>query len=399
MNRSMEHVLFVVNSLGSGGAERVVSLLASELSRRSIRVSVVLRSNAGREIKQRIAPEVAVFDLADEASDLYRQAPRLLKTPWYWSLLLAVAPGKVRALVASMAAQSRLGSVIRHLNPDVAVAFMVSSNIKTTAALAGSTIPVVISERSDPRRYDDSPLRRWYRDRLYAKADGLVFQTRDAMEYFSRTIQARSAIIPNPLDLSPGLVRRQRTASGRRVVSVGRLVSSKRFDQLIRAVASLRAKGLSVSLEIYGEGPDGEALSALSRELLVENQVSFMGFRKDVLADILEADVFVLCSEYEGMPNALLEALGLGIPSVATDCPVGGPRSLIQNGVNGLLIPVADQVALEAALENLLLDQALAARFSAASVSIRDTLGTQRIADLWLAEFRAAAERKEKGLR
>lgn len=394
MSTEPQHILFVINSLGSGGAERVVSVLANEFSRRGLRVTIVLRANTGREVKQILLPEVAVVDLADDASDLYREVPRLARRPRFLEALLTLLPGKFRSFLLTWFVQRRLGGVVRHLQPDIAVAFMVSSNVHTTNALAASPIPVVISERTDPGRYAHRPLLRWRRNRAYAKADGLVFQTREALEYFTASIQARSAVISNPLELPPSLKRNHRRGTELRVVSVGRLVASKRFDLLIHAVASLRAKGMPVVLEIYGEGPDGDTLGSLCRKLGLEAHVRFMGFRKDVLADIVDADLFVLCSEYEGMPNALIEALGLGIPSISTDCPIGGPRALIQDGVNGLLIPVGDLGALESAMEHVLLDADLATRLGHTSVSLRDTLGARQIADRWMLELKAAMQRK-----
>ncbi len=149
-----------------------------------------------------------------------------------------------------------------------------------------------------------------------------------------------------------------------RIVSVGRLVPWKGFEGLIDAVADLREKGIRASLAIIGDGPDREALKGYLRERLGIHGACLAGSlsRSEVLAAIKNADVFALNSSYEGLSHVLIEALALGVPIVATRA--GGNSELIQDGVNGLLVPVGDPESLADALSRVLTDKALSAKLS-----------------------------------
>jgi glycosyltransferase involved in cell wall biosynthesis len=149
------------------------------------------------------------------------------------------------------------------------------------------------------------------------------------------------------------------------IVAAGRLSKQKGYSYLIRAVAILNAARIPCRLIILGEGSEKKGLQDLATELGIADKVEFPGFRKNPYRYMANATLFVLSSLYEGFPNVLLEALALGVPSVATRCPTG-PAELITDGVDGLLVPPADAEVLAKAMRRLLLDEALRKRLGEA---------------------------------
>lgn len=368
--------------MGSGGAERVVSLLSAEMDRTGHEVTVILRQKQRREARFAVSESIRVFDLHDSWEALSQELPGLRPESKALSFFRTRRPHRVAHRVTRLMQRLRLRSVVERIQPDVVLAFMVTTNIETTSALWRSRIPVIVSERSDPGRFEGDWIKRYFRNKWYGRAHGLVFQTEDARSFFSSKIQAKSTVIFNPLELSQTLTRTPE-AGIPRIVTVGRLVASKRFDLVIQAIERLHSKGLACHLEIYGEGPDLNVLTNLVKERGLQEHVTFKGFSSTILNDIKDAAAFVLASTYEGMPNALLEAMALGVPCIATDCPIGGPRSVIETGVNGVLFPVGDLEALTSGLEALLRDRGAAEALGQAGTQLRDRLSVEKIVREW----------------
>jgi glycosyltransferase involved in cell wall biosynthesis len=180
---------------------------------------------------------------------------------------------------------------------------------------------------------------------LYKKADGFVFQTEDAAKYFEGIIKCDSKIIPNPIN--PKFIKEPyKGEREKNIVTVGRLESQKNQKMLIEAFGKIESKYPEYSLLIYGDGSKKEELQDLIKEKGLENKVILKGKIDDVENVIDKAKMFVLSSDYEGMPNALMEAMALGLPCISTDCPCGGPRYLMENGKSGLLVPVGNSDAM-----------------------------------------------------
>ena len=125
-------------------------------------------------------------------------------------------------------------------------------------------------------------------------------------------------------------------------------------------------------------------LSNLVTTLKLDNKVVFHGATPDVLNQIVSSKIFVLPSNHEGFPNSLAEAMALGIPSISTDCRVGGPREMITNGINGILIPVNDKDALSSAIESLIKDKDYYDNIAHNSVQIKDKLDSDKISLEWM---------------
>ena len=226
---------------------------------------------------------------------------------------------------------------------DVAVSFLSHVNITTIISLLGSGIPVIVSERNDPYFEPAQLHRKVLRKIIFPFASGYVFQTKEAKEYFSNRIQKAGIVISNPVfvdDVSEDY--KSIVDKEKEFVAIGRLTEQKNYTVMIKAFKKVCAKYPEYKLKIYGKGQEKEKLQYLCKEEDVENNVEFMGTVQNVHEKILNSHVFVMSSDHEGMPNALMEAMALGMCCISTDCPCGGPRELIKHGINGFLVPVGD---------------------------------------------------------
>lgn len=250
-------------------------------------------------------------------------------------------------------------------------------------ACAGLKIRVVVSERNDPRHFLGKSTTKIISRFLMKGADDFVFQTEDAKAYYAKSLRGRGTVIFNPLlterlpDVYIGPRRKE-------IVTMGRLVPQKNQKMLIRAFAGLAKDYPEHSLTIYGDGPLKEELQSLAVQTGLGDRIQFPGNKTDVLEKIRDAAMFVMSSDFEGMPNALIEAMAIGMPCVCTDCPCGGPRELILPGKNGVLVPVDDANAMEQAMRELLANAESAAQLGREAVAIRERLHVDRIGRQWM---------------
>lgn len=257
-----------------------------------------------------------------------------------------------------------LRRMIRTLDPDVVVSFLTNVNVTALVALPGLRAPLVISERVDPAASIEMPYSlRLARKLLYQFADTLVVQTAAAsMRYRGLLLRPpATVVIPNPLPAPLQAATERATATdaaeGGDIVAIGRLTPQKRFDVLIRAFARAFASGTAPwTLSIWGEGPLREPLQQLIRDSGLDGRVRLCGPTDDPWAVLAGAQMFALSSMYEGFPNAMLEAMALGVPCVAFDCP-SGPRELALDGELAVLIRNGDEDALAEALQSLAADR------------------------------------------
>ena len=258
-------------------------------------------------------------------------------------------------------------------------------------ALFFSKIPLVVSERNDPSIDPASNVKRLLRNVLYCRPNWFVFQTPDAKRYFSKKIQDRSNIVLNPLSGSiPDCWLGERE---KRIVSVGRLNNQKNFPLLIEAFLLFHKKHPDYILEIYGDGMLEDKLKSYISDCQLEEFVFLKGFIKDVHDRIKKAAMFVMSSDFEGLPNALIEAMALGLPSISTDCPCGGPRMLIKDGVNGRLVSVNNVNELCDAML-FCAEEEHAEKLSIESRKIRDIVSREKIVSEWEALIHHIIEAK-----
>jgi glycosyltransferase involved in cell wall biosynthesis len=341
-DRSGRRLLFVIGSLAGGGAERVLGSLAGDCAARGDAVTVV--TLAGREtdlIELDARIERVALDLSGAAAGLLSGARANLR--------------RVLALRRAIVARA----------PDAVVAFLTETNVLSVLATRGTGIPVVVSERVDPRHH---ALRRGW-ERLvratYRRAARVVANSPSVAEWLAGWLGAgRVACIQNGVEPPPAGRLAQapevELSGAPLVVALGRLAHQKGHDVLLRAFAHATAteERAAWELVVLGEGEERGPLEALVRELGLGARVRLPGRIQNPWSVLARAQVFALASRYEGQPNALLEAMAVGLPAVVCDSG-SGPGELVDDGVHGLVVPVDDVAALAHALGRLLDDAQL----------------------------------------
>lgn len=277
--------------------------------------------------------------------------------------------------------------IAKQKNANIVLTMTVPLCIYTVPALLGLNVKHVVSERNSPAhfagKWTTKVLSRW----LMKQADGFIFQTRQARDYYGGRIAERSTIIHNPIcelsqDLFKPVLERKKV-----IVSVGRLNKQKNYAVLVKAFAQVLKEYPDYTLIIYGDGKERDNLVELITKLELTDKVYLSGTQSNVHKEIVDAAMFVMSSDFEGMPNALMEAMVLGIPCVSTDCPCGGPAELIVNGKNGILVPVGDIDAMTNAMKSILSNNKFAELIGREASLIKETHSADLICKKWLDYF------------
>ena len=216
---------------------------------------------------------------------------------------------------------------------------------------------------------------------MYSKADNIVFQTNDAKNYFSKKIQAKSVVIPNPI--KSNLPYWNKENFNKEIITACRMTAQKNLKMLLDSFNIFSKKNGEYILSIYGEGEELNSLVSYAKEIGINDKVFFRGYCIDVHNKIKDSAIFVMTSDYEGISNAMLEALAIGIPTICTDCPIGGARQFIKDGVNGFLVPVRDYKMFSEKMDYLVNDKELMLSFYSNAIKIRDELEVKKILSRW----------------
>ena len=326
-------LLFYINTINGGGAARVLIQVAHHFAMAGYR-SVLITSFVATEHEYAIPPDVIRRSLEEEQiqqSRIKRNLSRIQK----------------------------LRRICKEEKPAAIISFMAEPNFRSVVAVTGLGIKRIISIRNDPAREYRGMLGMITGKVLLPQADGCIFQTEAAKKWFPKRLQRKSSVILN--DVKEEFFALQHSG-GRDIVTVGRLDSQKNHALLIHAFASIADKYPDRRLLIYGDGELKDATLCLIDSLQMKERIKLMGTTKDVASVLQNAALFVLSSDYEGMPNCLMEALAAGVPCISTDCPCGGPGALIRDGENGLLVQVQDKDAMTKAIDRLLSDPDYAER-------------------------------------
>ncbi len=324
-------VAFVTHSLAAGGAERVITTLANELS---ATYDVVIITLIALPPFYPLKKNIRVVHCKKE-----------------------IPPSKnsFQAVKTNYELLRRIVYLLRENKVDLCIGFLTTSNILSIIAAKYLRIPVIVSERNNPYLEDGLVPKFWkiIRSKVYPFTDFLVVQTETIKNYYKGKVKDdKLVIIPNPIN--PDFKRSTEINRKNVILNVGRLADQKRQDLLIKAFANIRP--VDWELHIIGEGKNRLLLENLIQELKLDRQVKLIGQTKNVQEHYKTSKIFAFTSKYEGFPNALLEAMYFAMACVSTDCP-SGPSSLIEDGVNGFLIPVDDQKALEERLSALIDNQ------------------------------------------
>jgi GalNAc-alpha-(1->4)-GalNAc-alpha-(1->3)-diNAcBac-PP-undecaprenol alpha-1,4-N-acetyl-D-galactosaminyltransferase len=355
----------VISTLASpGGAERVAAALANYWCESGVEVVILTFDEAGSSRFYRVAERVRVISLGGRGNSRN---------------LIHGGISNLRRILA-------VRSALVDLSPDVVLSFGDTTSTVTLAASRGLAMPVIAADRTSPAHAPITALWRILRDATYRVCDRLIVQTSSARDYYvDRGVRAVD-VIPNPVSRS---ISRKTRPSANTVVAAGRFTREKGFDLLIQAFALVAEVHPSWSLVIHGDGPLRGELERLATEVGLDSRIRLAGNATDLSGQLSGAGLFVLSSHFEGFPNALCEAMAAGIPVIATDCPVG-PREIVTDGEDGLLVPPFDVHALATAIDLLIRDGARRDRMGKAATAIVERLSIDRISRMWASSINAA---------
>lgn len=286
----------------------------------------------------------------------------------------------------------KLRSIWKAYKPDVILSFLGKNNLMAIATSAFLPSRVTVSVRGEPTMEYEGKLMQFLAKWVFFFADGIILQTKQASEFFSNAVRKKAVILPNPINP----IFLEKRYMGERedvIIAAGRLDENKNHAMLIHAFAKIAGEYPTTNLVIYGEGECREKLEALIAEKRLTERISMPGSVTDIADRICRARIFTLTSNTEGMPNSIMEAMALGIPVVSTDCPCGGPATLIEDGVNGLLVPVGDAFALSDAFRKILSDPELAEKLGKNAHDIAQDMNPDKVNSEWEGYLLNIAER------
>ena len=304
-------ISFFIGSMMSGGAEKVISLLANEYAQNGWNVDIVLLLKNEVNRKQfDLNPKIQIINLSMKNGSYKKNAIK-----WLFSIR----------------------KYIKKRRPDCVISFIGRINALVLTATLGIDIPILVSERNDPKHDGRSKIMQWYCNQIYAQATAIVYQTNYEKECFNRKLDSKSYIIPNPVEINKSNAFDENEFE---ISAAGRLVEQKNYSLLIKAVSLVRGKYPEVRWYIYGDGALKQELKQQIFQLGLENNVFLPGNKKDVNKWVSKSSIFVMSSNYEGLSNALIEAMMQGKACISTDYP--GANELIDNGKNGIIVPIGN---------------------------------------------------------
>ena len=351
----MKTIMFYVSSLAKGGAERVLLIVAGYLTR-----------------------YYKVIVLTDSIAEIEYELPKQVER-------IVVPPIKKNRFGRAIGALERLANIRRECkrqSPDVVIVFMEKAIPRMVLALLLTNIPVIGAIRGNPGVIFASKGKRTYANITYRLLNKVVLQTSQQKEIFGTWIDKKSLIIPNPINeefcVEPYYGLREN-----RIVSVGGLARRKNQAVMIEAFSKIADKYPEMTLTIYGEGDLRESLESQIRSLNLVNRIHLPGTVGNVKEEIRKSKIFIMTSVDEGIPNALMEAMALGLPVIATDCPCGGPAYLIENEVNGLLIPMNNVTAAADAITQLLDHEDEAEKMGQNARLVSERFACDKVCEQW----------------
>lgn len=344
--------IYIVNAtISHGGAERVISILANFLVEREYEISIFTWLDM--PVFYQLDEHVKVICIQKECNS----HSLLKKMLWF-------------------------RKYVSRNKPHILFSFLAIFNIVTLFSLIGVKVKTIVCERNDPRYTPFGKINRLLRNFMYNYADGILTQTENNKTYFSTKLQKKTTVIYNPILLDSEIVGKSLTVhKNKTIISVARLTPQKNQQMLIEAFASFSKKYPDYDLVIYGEGSSRDFLVRLVKDLKIQNKVSFPGVVKNVFDYVQTADMFVLSSNFEGMPNTLLEAMCIGLPCISTK--VSGAVDLIKDGVNGFLVEIGNKKQMEERMCRLADSQELRSQMGREASKLYTHLNVDVICKKW----------------
>lgn len=345
-------IVFFASCLGYGGAEKNLCIIANYMANQGNNV-IICNFNT--------APTTQVIDERIRVVDMPKYTKKGIKRLQQFNFVR---------------------KVMKCETPDVAISFLQFPNFYSVVAGKMTKTPTIVSERGDPYRVTNK-IEKWMYSK-YHLATGAVFQTEMARDYFPKKLRDKSVVIANPVILKDESVFSDYEKSEKTIAFSARFeVAQKRQDIMLDAFKIVLEKHPEYTLKFFGDGLDEQKMKDYAGDLGIADNVCFCGISKQVLNDISSSELFVLSSDYEGIPNALLEAMSIGLPCVSTDCSPGGARMLINNEENGLIVPCGDSCKLAEAICRMIEDREFAINCGKKALEVRERFSQQNILSAW----------------
>ena len=353
----MKRIALFISSLQKGGSERVMVNLAEYFHKKHY--EVILVTQYKQDVEYDISPEIRRVYSEPEEHELQG--------------------GRIHNFFVRFV---KLRNIWKAYKPDIILAFLGKNNLMAIATSRFLTSKVAVSVRGEPTMEYEGKLMQFLAKIIFGLADGVILQTKAAKEFFPVWVQKKTKILPNPIN--PNFLNKQYTGTREdKIVAVGRLDDNKNHAMLIHAFAKIVSEYPKMKLVIYGDGDSRKQLEQLIAEKGLEDKIELPGRISNVETHIRQAKIFTITSNTEGMPNSLMEAMALGLPVISTDCPCGGPATLIENDVNGILVPVGDAYALADAFRKILSNQEYAEKIGKNAHEITKRLNPDSVNREW----------------
>lgn len=346
----MKRYIFFIGTLRNGGAERVVSVLASQMAEQGMEVEVLTYYD--KPIFYELSSKVKVTAVEKETG----KKNKIQNLKWIRSYFKE--------------------------NAKIVISFLAPFNMMAIMAILGTKVSIIVADRNDPKKVPSNAVVRKARDILYMFADGIVLQTESNKAYFGKTVQKKSKVIYNPVDMKEYVGMALQSEKKNVIVTAGRLMPQKNQTMLIHAFEKISKKYPEYRLMIYGEGPSRKDLEALIEKLELQTRVFLPGNVNDLHERMKTAKLFVLSSDYEGMPNALIEAMCLGLPVISTK--VSGTAELVLEEKNGILVDCKNEEQMVEALERMLEDPQKQKLYATENVKLAEKLRIDMIVEQWI---------------
>jgi glycosyltransferase involved in cell wall biosynthesis len=378
-------ITFVISSLGGGGAERVVSNMARYWADKDWEITILTLFQGRQPLCYDLHPKVEHRDLSN--STLFNNPrPDAQSLLALHDLFKVLTPSERRVFLRDLILIVALRHAIISTNPHIVISFIDVTNICVLLSTHRLSLPIIVSERCDPRQVSTGN-EGWdrLRHRLYPHANRIVLLDEQSLSFFSAEVRRRCRVIPNavlPPHCSPAHENGAPPKAGEILLAMGRLEREKGFDLLLKAFSNIAPHRPFWSLQIWGQGSLGSTLKAMANDLGLSEKVQFPGFTHQPQHVMRNSDLFVLSSRFEGFPNVLLEAMACGLPVVSFDCPTG-PSQIVRDGIDGVLVPAFDVIALSDSLDRLMGDEAERKRLAGKAPEVMERFSTQRIMGMW----------------
>ena len=391
-----KQITLLIKQMVGGGAERVISLLSNSFAERGYNTALIITHQSLKDADlANIQKHVHTISLEDEIT---RESKRLKS----FLMLKARFVGKINRTVLRKSDDEYLIKKYEVRNFDkvhwmkkyfeknarnTIIAFL-NDSVFLALLSAQKSDRVIISERSDPSQSASSKTNMAFFKTMYDKADQIVFQSPDVMQWYNNKINVKGRVIFNPL--KPDLPKRFIGVRKKRIVNFCRISKEKNLHLLINSFENFSKDFPEYELWIYGDAVGEssqryiENVEETIKQVACKNKIHILPAQQEIHRLIRDYSMFVSSSDFEGMSNSMLEAMAIGLPTICTDCPAGGARAIIKDHENGILVPVNDVQAMANAMKEVAGDSTLSEKLSVNGVRIREKLTLEKIVKQWM---------------